>query len=334
MREHDLVNCLSELGLWPLKKSGNFNYSLPCLYQHTKHAKGYDTHPSATVSFNQGISWFRCYACSTRRPLIDAIVDLAMTSTSTVGWMRISSKYDEVESREQGAVVARPGGKLAEVSTDRNCSDGLARLLKHGYPTHVKAFLNSKGVYEATARKFGVAFVPAGHVDEFMHKGPSGEPEPVKVDTLLIPTLIRTKENKVICVGAQGRPLAGNGAKYYTIYPHQIGQFLYGQHLAKHLTGKRIFLVEGCFDVMHLWQEKSFALGLFGLHANQQRCLRLRNIRPTHIHVFLDPDTAGQGAVKKVIQCLTDAGLEASPIVSSKQPKECTAEELVTFLSA
>lgn len=332
MREELLTGFLTELGLWPLKKSGSFNFSLGCLYQESRHKNGYDRRPSATVSFNQGTSWFRCYACGTRRPFVQAVLDLAMTSPSTVGWARLSSKYAELEGTDTSSGGLAVPGKPPERVAARDCMPGLGALFKNEYPKHMVDFLNSKGVSEKTARSFAVSFVPAGHVDEFLQRGEDGKPMPVKSDTIFIPTLIRGKDGQLLCVGGQGRPLDSRGLKYYTMYPHAIGQYLYGQHLAYKLNGASFFLVEGAFDVMHVWQEQSRALGLFGLHANQQRCLRLKNINPTEIKVFLDPDYSGQGAVSKVIKTLEEHGLNASPVTSDKQPKECSAEELDTLL--
>lgn len=325
MRESELVQLLMEFGLWPLKRSGSNNFSVSCFFQATRHKAGRDAHPSATISFDQGESWFRCYACNTRLPIIKLLQQLDTRES-----IRVAAKFQEFELNPVSG-LSKPG-RVLETQKIRDCTPGLRKLLKNEYPEIMKSFLVSKGVTPETAKKFGVAFVPEGHEDEFLPLGPDGKPTAVKAATIFIPTLIRTKTGRTLCVGGQGRPLEGGGLKYYTMYPHPIGQYLYGQHLAHQLVGASFFLVEGAFDVMHIWQENGHALGLFGLHVNRQRCERLKAIKPTHLRIFLDPDEAGKGALIKAIKTLKDCELTASPVVCDKQPKSCSADELVALM--
>lgn len=212
-----------------------------------------------------------------------------------------------------------------------DCTDGLKLMLTRCkvYPKSVVEFLESKNVSVETAKKFFVAFAPQGYVDRFVARGSDGKPKPVLSDSIFIPTLIKNRDGKTICVGGQARPLdKGLGSKYFTMYPHSIGRFLYAQHLADTTRNKAALLVEGAFDVMHLWQEGYRAYGLFGLNASHHRCVKLKKMGISEAVVFLDPDQSGISATEKAVQALRDENINATSISYNKQPKECTAEEL------
>lgn len=330
MREEQLSAFLAELGLWPLKKSGTSNFSLECLYPH-KHDKGTDNHPSATISFDQGESWFRCYGCGTRRPIVKAIMENGLRQNRSTSWVRVAAKYQEIEGKDTMITAVRKMTGPSQVA--RDCTPGLKAMLgQYPYSEKMLSFLESKNISVASAKRFCLAFAPAGHTDTFLSLDPSGNPVPLKTDCIFIPTLVRTSAGKVVCIGGQGRALdRGHGSKYFTMYSHNVGHYLYAQHLAGRTSGKACFLVEGAFDAIHLWQEGFRAFGIFGLHLSQERCLKLKKMAVTEAVVFLDPDPSGIAASGKVLTTLQTSGIVARAIQYHKHPKDCTAQELDTI---
>jgi len=328
MQEAQLTQFLMEIGLWPLKRSGTNNFSTACLFPE-KHKDGTDRRPSATISFDQGESWFRCYGCGTRKPIISAVREAAIRDLSKREWLEAIEKFRSVEDSDVLITAVRKMQVPVDALID--CTTGLKTLLTDCpvYPKAVLDFLESKNVSADTAKKFYVAFVPEGHVDRFLARGSDGKPKPVLSDSIFIPTLVKNSNGKTICVGGQARPLdRGTGSKYFTMYPHSIGKYLYAQHLADKVKDKAAFLVEGAFDVMHLWQEGFRAYGLFGLNASHHRCIKLKKMSVSEAVVFLDPDQSGISATEKVVASLQNENINATSISYPKQPKDCTTEEL------
>lgn len=328
MQEAQLTQFLMEIGLWPLKRSGTNNFSTACFFPE-KHKDGIDRRPSATISFDQGESWFRCFGCGTRKPIISAIREAAVRDLAKREWLESVERFRTVEDSDVLITAARKMQVPETAAID--CTVGLKALLtaSRTYPKDVVEFLSSKNVSVSTAQKFFVAFVPEGHVDKFLARGSDGKPKPVLSDSIFIPTLVKNSNGKTICVGGQARPLdRGTGSKYFTMYPHSIGKYLYAQHLADKTKDKAAFLVEGAFDAMHLWQEGFRAYGLFGLNASRHRCIKLKKMGISEAVVFLDPDQSGISATEKVVTSLRDENINATSISYPKQPKECTTEEL------
>ena len=211
MRHETLVRLLRDLDLWPAKKSGEHHYVVRCLFP-SKHA-GYDRKPSATVSHDLGVSWFTCWSCGTKRPLLRVVEE-----DGSPGWSLIALKYRPLEARDV---------RYAEIATPirtgppkpRNCSKGLAQLRKLGLPTAARELLTAKNVDPDFAwRRFLVAFVPEGHCDEFMGVDENGEQRCARTDALFTPTLVRTPDDRIACIGGQARPLTAD-KQYFTLYP-------------------------------------------------------------------------------------------------------------------
>lgn len=69
MNRESLIEVLLQMGLWPLKPSGMNHFKIGCLYQHSRHQSGEDRHPSGTISFDRGMSWFKCHTWNQATPL-------------------------------------------------------------------------------------------------------------------------------------------------------------------------------------------------------------------------------------------------------------------------
>lgn len=334
MNEEALKGFLSEMGLWPLKRSGLNHFKIDCFYQESRHEGGYDRHPSATISFDQGVSWFTCFTCETRQPFWKTVERASTGIGYGRNWTSLARRMSAREEFEKDRDPApRPGGPR-HAAKMIDCSGGLERIIRHGglnYPSEVVELLESKGVSPKTARKFLVAFVRKGHVDEFLQKDENDEPIPLAADCLFIPTLRLTRGGKLKCYGGQGRPLEQIGKKYFTMYPYPSRGFVYGEHLFPEMAGRPIFVVEGQFDVMHIHQEDHCAGGLFGLHANPPRVIMIANARPSEAIVFTDPDPAGERVRMRIVREFQMRGVAARSVTSETDPKHCLSAELTTF---
>lgn len=324
MRAARLEQLLRRIGHWPRPLSGTWHYKVPCPYAASKH-RGRDRHPSATISFDHGVSWLQCYGCGTRAPYLKALMETAVPGS---GVASIAAEYLAEEAEEERrtgpervltAVVAQPV---------RNCTSALRSLarLNTSYPTALIDFLASKGVTAETARSFYVMFAPRGWTDEFQKPTDDGAGA-LAQDCVLIPVLLRGPHG-LACVGAQARPLTGSGPKYFDVWPFPKTQLLYGEHLPD-LAGGDLFIVEGALDVMHVRQCGLRALACFGTSLQEQKAARIARIGPRRALVFMDPDEAGAAVRDKHVATLRASGVDARAVVYDKQPKHCDREELM-----
>lgn len=316
MRESTLIAFLTDLGLWPAKRSGDNHFGIRCLYPH-KHVKGMDIKPSAGVSFDDGISWFSCFACGTKRPMVAAVYE-----NGTQGWSLISIKYKAIEEIElKDIVINKP--LVNEITlTPTNCNAGLKRLRKHGLTNELKDFLISKHVDPEFAwKKFFVAYVPEGHTDEFMGVDEFNEPKRAKNSSIFTPTLIQDNRG-IVCIGGQARPIYGTKS-YFTLYSYSARNYLYGEHLLETVKGKPLFVEEGQFDVIKTWQCNQAAVGLFGLFVSEPRAFKIARARPSHVRLFLDPDKYGKDATEAATSKLHDRGILTTVVDHGTDPKYC-----------
>lgn len=324
-----LVEFLTELGMWPLKPSGNDHFKIKCLYRRSRHDSGQDTHPSATISFDYGESWFRCHACGTARPFHVALEQTA-GEFGNYHWSNIARHMRERETFEaqQDGVKPLTERKIPPI---QNYAAGLQKIIAAGgkdYPPEALEHLESKGLTVSTARKSGILYVPPGYTDEFISKDEHGNPIPVADDTIVIPTFYNDPTSgQLWCVGAQGRPLHATTRKYYTFYSYSSHHHLYGQHLLHRVAGKPLFVEEGQYDVAHTWQEGFCAVGLFGLFITRRRIHLIKQAQPSKVIVFLDPDKEGQKAVDRVVEEFSYEEIEAEPVLGKYDPKHCSASD-------
>jgi 5S rRNA maturation endonuclease (ribonuclease M5) len=332
MREQTLIRFLQRLGFTDLKRSGLTHFKVPCLYQETKHERGFDTRPSATVSIDTTPSWFRCFACETKRPFWKAVLDNALHNPGQ-NWARMAIEMRDIEDVEGKTTLRRPT-TAPLIDTPTNMSSSIQRLIEGGaldYPAPVLELLLEKGVPKETARKLLWCFVPEGYADEHMKKE-DDEIVPAQHDCLLFPTLVKT-DTDIICVGGQARPLrlTRRMSKYTTLLPYNAGYYLYAEHLLHRWRGKPLCVVEGPLDTAHLISLGFPAVGLFGLHATQARVRKIADRHGGPVFVFLDPDKAGTGSVDKVTAALKQGIRSVQVLKANKDPKFCSVTEVATL---
>lgn len=87
-------------------------------------------------------------------------------------------------------------------------------------------------------------------------------------------------------------------------------------------------------DILSAYKVGQVAEGwsLLGTQALPGLLTKLLQRRPPHVNVWLDPDRAGQRAASKLIPRLRGVGLNARRIVSERDPKLHTYDEIKEIL--
>lgn len=298
--------------------SGDWHFFIKCLVQH-KHAKGSDTRPSMTVSYDCDTAWARCFACGHNKPLRDTLYELAAEQLIDAS---VAILYDEYLSK-------RPLS-LAPVVRHREAVDYTIPWLdirKQPMPEKALEFLKTKGVFkQQTIDMFGLAYVPANHSDDWMGEASDGSPKVTKQDGILLPVL-DIHDGNIRCVGAQLRLMDGQ-FRYYAIYKFPSQDRLFGEHLLPSVKNKDLFLTEGPFDAMHIAECGFNAVALFGTHMHAKKAATIASAAPSMVHVLLDADAAGKKAVKGVSAILQEYGIPFCSHISNKDPKLYTKTEL------
>jgi len=220
--------------------------------------------------------------------------------------------------------------KEKKVKPNSDYMDILRPMLKTPYPKPLRDFLERKNIPILIAQKFYCSYVKEYHFPRRI----KGEDRPITArNALLLPVLLPTTDKKVTCVGAQVRPLSAgkNDLKYYSIFPFKSNRFFFGEHLLHRARRKKIFIVEGGLDTMHIWSEKHIAYGLMGLYMSQERILKLKGVRPRKIYVMLDPDQNMKTTAFKIQDNLAREGVEAEILSIDVDPKLLTKNDLDNF---
>lgn len=329
MQEENLETVLRRLeasGLFgEARPSGEEHYSIPCPFARWKHKNGEDNRPSASVSFGDGRSVLRCHSCGVRYNLDKAValLDDLYGGTSAA----IVKEIAEIEKNQKLKVKPRQKRRAAPVT---DYMELLRPMLKTPYPKSLLAFLKTKNIPPLVAKKFYCAYVTRY---EFPRRR-KGEDCPITAENaLLLPVLKRAPEKKVICAGAQVRPLSSSpGAlKYYSLFPFKSNRFLFGEHLLHLGRRKIIFLLEGGLDVMHFWSVKHKAYGLLGLYMSKERILKVKSIGARKIFIMLDPDQNERATSFKIQERLGAEGVEAEVLLPEIDPKLLTKNDLDNF---
>lgn len=330
MQEATLVDFLRKLDLWPLKYSGNSCFKLKCLYRHSRHEGGEDRRPSAIVSFDNSASpsWFTCFGCGASKPFLEAVSETA--ATHDIRWARLASQQRAIEDRE---LQDRPLKRMEPTRhTVRNYSRSLKQLLQFTYPDDMVEFLDSKGVSVGAAQDAMIAYMPEGYLDDQMTTDEEGNPKPAFSDMIVIPTIVPYR-GKLRCVGAQARPWK-SGVKYYTPYPYEAKYHLWGQQWLEEAKGQPLFVTEGQFDALHLRDLGAHAVSLMGVALSHPKVIQLRKAGPGIILPWLDPDTAGRGAMPRIKKALDNEGLAYRLIEATHDPKYCSRKQLTKILDS
>lgn len=327
MNEQALESVLSRLAAAGLvgeaNPCGDEYFTVPCPFAPWKHKNGEDNRPSATISFGEGKSVFRCHACGMKGNLEKV---LPMLNDLHGGmYAALTNEVLQVEKAAKISIKSRQEKKTAKA--DHDYMDVLRPMLKTPYPKQLKVFLRKKNVPVEVAKKFYCAYV-----EEYTF--PRKKRDVTAKNALLIPVLARRSEG-VICAGAQVRPLdAGkDDLKYFTLFPftNKANRFFIGEHLFPLARRNNIFIVEGGLDTMHIWSEKHKAFGLMGLYMSPERAKKIKQAAPRRVFILLDPDQNGQETSFKIQEHLKRAGVESEVLFSDTDPKQLTKNDLDQF---
>jgi hypothetical protein len=318
---------VNKLGWHDARLTGEYRYKVRCPLAPWKHQNGRDARPSMTVNFDtEGPSIACCYTCGFYEPFYKLLYELRalMGGDKTVASAALlANNYDQV----QRLSIAPRRKQTVELKLTDYTSYYVDHLRTPWSPEAIE-LMDSKNVSMKTARDlYQCAFIPAGYWDENMgFKFESDDPKEMIHDSIAFPIMMRSS-GKIKCVGAAVRPLGGS-IKYFTMYPYQPTQHLFGQQILHKVKGHPLAIVEGYFDVMHLVQEGLYAGGLNGLHFSSRKGLLIQRADPTITLVMLDPDKAGQDAAEKVCAQLAAQNLTHQNVVLKRDPKNYSYPEL------
>lgn len=238
----------------------------------------------------------------------------------------IATEVAQVE-KDQKIIIGPPKKKKTKPIADY--MEILRPMLKNPYTKQMKAFLKEKNVPLTIAKKFYIAYVEEY---EFLRRI-KGADRPIGVKNAVLFPVLMKREDKIICPGAQVRPLdAGpDDLKYYTVFPFKSNRFFFGEHLLPLARRKKIFLVEGSLDAMHIWSQKHVAFALFGLYISEERAKKIRTAAPRKVYILLDPDQNEAETPFKVQESLAREGVEAEILGSEVDPKQLSKGDLDNF---
>lgn len=321
-----LLRRLEAAGLFgEAKPCGEEYFAIPCPFAKWKHKNGEDRRPSATVSFGEGRSVLRCHSgvCGVRMNLDKAVAMLNDLHGGTSA--ALTMEVAQVEKDQK--ITIKPRHKKEKADTDY--MEILRPMLETPFTKKAMQLLQRKNVPLLVAQKFYCSYVK-----EYNHpRIIKGEDRPIGVKRAILFPVLTRREDAVICVGAQVRPLyAGpDDLKYYTIFPFKSNRFLFGEHLLPLVRRKKLFIVEGGLDAMHIWSEKRKAVGLFGLYMSSERAKKIRAAGARKVYILLDPDQSDQETPFKIQENLKKEGVEAEILGSQVDPSDLTGEDLDNF---
>lgn len=313
----DLEEILEKAGIKSFGVTGDNYLRVRCPYADSRHKKGIDRKPSATISFGQEESVFRCFTCGTRRPVYRMILDLVQWNLGK-GFQGLAR---EAQAKEiiTDCSDQRPIPKLIDYTSE------LKKLLKNRPSKEAGEFLRSKGVNPAFARKyFKVSFIPEGYKTAVMAK-------PAIADCVYFPLLIHDSKAGIKCIGGGARPLSGK-CKYYAPFTGPRLGHLYGEHLQPKVRGNPLFIVEGFLDAIHLWELGFCSYAAMGVGFSGTSALVVKNSLPSVVLIYMDPDSAGAVGSARVHKSLKLVGVKSCQIRNDKDPKACSKEEVDNFV--
>jgi DNA primase len=270
-----------------------------------------------TVSFDTPAPWVECFSCGYKRPLEQALFDLASEGRLPA---TVPLEYRQMKLDSPIVIPKSTGPTLTDYSIP------LKDLLANEYAPEMVSFLKTKGISERVARAFRMAYVPPGHSDEWMGEDREGNPRVSKTPGILLPIFSHI-DNEWRCVGGQLRYLQGN-FRYFALYKFNASRRLFGEQVLSKSKGQDVFLVEGPFDAAHICSEGMRAVGLLGTSLNKHKALLLASAEPKMVHILLDPDKAGTIGSQKAEVILREYGIPYTPHQAYKDPKQYTKADL------
>ncbi len=302
-----------------LKKAGRNHMGL-CPF-HTEKT------PSFTVSEEKGI--YHCFGCQTGGSVFQFLMQYdQLTFPESVE--RVAKRYGITVERSQGTGAARESGDRENLYRINERVAGNYQKLLFAHPEGKRAldYLKSRGVDDATARKFMLGYAPQNGsgllgllktekwlVNDALRLGLLGQRGPHQFHEKFFARVmfpIISPAGKVIAFG--GRVLNEALPKYLNSSETPLfhkGATLYGLYHAKEGIRKadRVVVVEGYLDVIALSQhEISYSVATLGTALTVDHVRALSRFTKNIIALF-DGDDAGQKAAARSFEIFVEAGL-------------------------
>jgi DNA primase len=302
-----------------LKKAGR-NYMGLCPFHGEKT-------PSFTVSEEKGI--YHCFGCQAGGSVFDFLMQYDhLTFPESVE--RVAKRYGMTVERTQWAGSSRELGERENLYriNERVAANYQQILFNHPEGKKALDYLKSRGVDEATARKFMLGYAPQngsglsdllkmekGSVSDALRLGLLGQRGPQQFHEKFFARVmfpIINPAGKVIAFG--GRVLNDGLPKYLNSSETPLfhkGATLYGLYHAKEGIRKtdRVVIVEGYLDVIALSQHDiSYAVATLGTALTVDHMRGLSRYTKNIIALF-DGDDAGHKAAARGFEIFVEAGL-------------------------
>jgi DNA primase len=302
-----------------LKKAGRNHMGL-CPF-HTEKT------PSFTVSEEKGI--YHCFGCQTGGSVFQFLMQYdQLTFPESVE--RVAKRYGITVERSQGTGAARESGERENLYRINERVAGNYQKLLFAHPEGKRAldYLKSRGVDDATARKFMLGYAPQNGsglsgllktekwlVSDVLRLGLLGQRGPQQFHEKFFGRVmfpIISPAGKVIAFG--GRVLNEALPKYLNSSETPLfhkGATLYGLYHAKEGIRKadRVVVVEGYLDVIALSQhEISYSVATLGTALTVDHVRALSRFTKNIIALF-DGDDVGQKDAARSFEIFVEAGL-------------------------
>jgi DNA primase len=315
-----------------LKKAGR-NYMGLCPFHAEKT-------PSFTVSDDKGI--YHCFGCQAGGSVFDFLMQYErLTFPEAVE--RVAKRYGLALAREEGVGRPAPGGEREPLYRINECAAANYQKMLWTHPEGKQAlrYLQSRGLDEATMRRFVLGYAPANGsgLVELLNKQKLPAADAVRLGLLaqrgthqfhekfftrvIFP--IAGPAGKIIAFGArvlnQGWPKYLNSSE--TPLFHK-GSTLYGLHESRDgiRRNDRVVVVEGYLDVIALSQSGiSDAVATLGTALTVNHARALARYTKNIIALF-DGDEAGRKAAARSFEVFIEAGFlgRASFLPSGEDP--------------
>ena len=302
-----------------LKKTGR-NYLGICPF-HTEKS------PSFTVSEEKGI--FHCFGCNTGGGVFQFLMRIDQLSFPEAV-ERVAKRYGiviEESEREPGSRPANERESLYRIN-ERAAANYHKMLTTHPEGKSALAYLKSRGVDDATARRFMIGYAPRGgsgladvleeehlSVQDAVRLGLMGQRDSGRVYEKFFARLmfpIADATGRILGFG--GRVLDQSLPKYLNSSETPLfhkGATLYGMHQAKAGIRKTdcAVVVEGYLDVVALAQHNiDHAVATLGTALTPNHLRALARYTKNIIALF-DGDEAGRKAAARSCEIFIEAGL-------------------------
>ncbi len=302
-----------------LKKAGR-NYMGLCPFHAEKT-------PSFTVSEDKGI--YHCFGCQTGGSIFHFLMQYdQLTFPEAVE--RVAKRYGIIVERSDRQLTSDGSGERELLyRINERAAANYQKILFH-HPDGAKAlgYLKSRGVDEATARKFMLGYAPQGGsglvnllrqekiaLQDVLRLGLIGQRGPQEFYEKFFARVIFPIANpagKIVAFG--GRVLDQGLPKYLNSSETPLfhkGATLYGLYQAKDGIRKsdRVVVVEGYLDVIALSQHDiGYAVATLGTALTVDHARALSRYTKNIIALF-DGDDAGQKAAARSFEIFVQAGL-------------------------